>query len=207
MNDIKPIVAKNIASLRISKKMTQLELAEKLNYSDKAISKWERGESLPDVSVLVMIADLFEVPLDYLVREEHKQPKMEKNETPPRYNHSMITLASVLLVWFIALFAFIIISLVSNEIPFEWLAFIYAVPVSAIVWLVFNSIWFNQRRNYFIISILVWSLIASVHISLLTANINIWTLYLLGIPAQLIIFAWSMIKKPQKKHAENTENK
>lgn len=199
MNDIKPIVAKNIASLRLSKKMTQIELAEKLNYSDKAVSKWERGESLPDISVLVMIADLFEVPLDYLVRAEHKQPKPQKNEPSNQYNRSMITLASVLLVWFIALFAFIIMSLVSNETPFEWLAFVYAIPVSSIVWLVFNSIWFNQRRNYFIISVLVWSLIASIHISLLTAKINIWMLYLLGIPAQLIIIAWSLMKKPQKK--------
>lgn len=199
MNDIKPIVAKNIASLRQSAKMTQIELAEKLNYSDKAVSKWERGESLPDIAVLVMIADLFEVPLDYLVRAEHKQPKPEPADAPPRYNHSMIAWISVLLVWFIALFAFIIISLISSETPFKWLAFVYAVPVTSIVWLVFNSVWFNPRRNYLIISLLVWSLIASVHISLLPADINIWMLYLLGIPAQLIILGWSMIKKPSAK--------
>ncbi len=203
MNDIKPIVAKNIASLRQSKKMTQIELAEKLNYSDKAVSKWERGESLPDISVLVMIADLFEVPLDYLVRAEHKLPK-EANDTPPRYNHSMIAWVSVLLVWFIALFAFIIISLASSETPFKWLAFVYAVPITSIVWLVFNSVWFNPRRNYFIISLLVWSLLASVHISILPSGYNIWMLYLLGIPAQLIILVWSMIKKPSSS-GENTE--
>lgn len=205
MNDIKPIVAKNIAQLRQSRKMTQIELAEKLNYSDKAVSKWERGESLPDVSVLVMIADLFEVPLDYLVRAEHKLSKQE-TASAPRYNHSMIAWVSVLLVWFIALFAFIIVSLASSETPFKWLAFVYAVPVTSIVWLVFNSVWFNPRRNYFIISLLVWSILASVHISILPAGLNLWLLYLLGIPAQLIILVWSMIKKPTVKTG-NAEKK
>ena len=71
MDDIKSIVAKNITELRILNNMTQLELAEKLNYSDKAISKWERGESTPDISVLVMIADIFGVSLDYLVKSEN----------------------------------------------------------------------------------------------------------------------------------------
>ena len=69
MEDIKPIIAKNITALRQGAKMTQIELAERLNYSDKSVSKWERAESLPDITVLKAIADMFEVPLDYLVRE------------------------------------------------------------------------------------------------------------------------------------------
>ena len=63
MSDIKSIVAKNISELRQKRSMTQLELAEQLNYSDKAVSKWERGDSLPDISVLCDIAALFSVPL------------------------------------------------------------------------------------------------------------------------------------------------
>ena len=71
MQDLKPVIAKNIADLRVAHGFTQLELAEKLNYSDKAVSKWERGESLPDVTVLKQISDLFGVTLDYLVNKEH----------------------------------------------------------------------------------------------------------------------------------------
>ena len=67
MSDIKAIIAKNITALRQNHKMTQIELAEKLNYSDKAVSKWERGESVPDISVLKQIADLFGVTVDYLL--------------------------------------------------------------------------------------------------------------------------------------------
>ena len=61
MTDLKPIFAENLAVLRKKKGWTQLELAERLNYSDKAVSKWERGESLPDVTILKQIADLFEL--------------------------------------------------------------------------------------------------------------------------------------------------
>ena len=45
MDDIKNIVAKNITELRLLNNMTQMELAEKINYSDKTVSKWERGVS------------------------------------------------------------------------------------------------------------------------------------------------------------------
>ena len=71
MEDLKKIIARNIVDLRRANNMTQLELAEKLNYTDKAVSKWERGESLPDISVLKTIADLFGVKIDYLVTVDH----------------------------------------------------------------------------------------------------------------------------------------
>ncbi len=196
MNDIKFIVAKNIADLRQGVGMTQMELAEKLNYSDKAISKWERGESLPDIGVLVSVADLFGVPLDYLVRQEHGDQKPCVSGQP-RYNRGMITGVSIMLVWFVALFVFVLVALIGGDLKWLWLTFVYAVPASMIVWLVFNSIWFNRRRNYFIISCLMWSSLAALHISLLPW-VNIWLFYLLGIPGQLIILLWSMIKKPKK---------
>ncbi len=197
MNNVKAIVAKNISKLRQEKGMTQTTLAEKLNYSDKAVSKWERAESMPDITVLVEIADLFDVSLDYLVRTEESlkrfEAKEEKKEAA-QYNKGFITGISILLVWLIALFAFVMISLIASEAHFHWLVFVYATPVSMIVWLVFNSIWFNIKRNYLIISILVWSLLATIHISLLPAGQNVWLIYLLGIPGQIIIVMWSMIK-------------
>ena len=80
MNNIKSIIAQHITDLRRAKGLTQLELAEQLNYSDKAVSKWERADSMPDVSVLVAIADLFDVPLDYLVRAEHPKKEIQPSE-------------------------------------------------------------------------------------------------------------------------------
>ncbi len=195
MNNIKSIVAKNIAELRQSKGMTQLELAEKLNYSDKAVSKWERAESMPDISVLVEIADMFGVPLDYLVREEHERPKPKKEKPVRNYNKKFITALSVLLVWLVAFIAFVVLSIATDGSPVQWLMLVYAIPLSMIVWLVLNSVWFDVRRNYLIISLLMWSLLLAVHLSfLLPAGINIWQMYLLGIPGQIIILIWSKIR-------------
>jgi len=199
MKDIKAIFARNLTELRNYNQMTQLELAEKLNYTDKAVSKWERGESLPDVVVLLDIAKLFGVTLDYLFEEEHTFiERFNGKKKMGKYSHGVITCLAILLVWFVAVLTFVILQLagVSSN---EWLCFIYALPTSGIVWLVFNSIWFNRKRNYIIISLLMWSGLTSLHVSFLTFGMNIWRVYLVGIPAQIIIILWSIMKRRPKK--------
>ena len=56
-----------LSTLRKEADMTQNEVADKLNLSRQAISKYERGESFPDISVLVMMAELFHITLDQLI--------------------------------------------------------------------------------------------------------------------------------------------
>ena len=198
--DIKEIFAKNLTELRTEGQMTQLELAEKLNYTDKAVSKWERGESIPDVTVLLEIAKLFGVTLDYLFKEEHTvTERFYGKKKMGKYSHGIITALAVLVVWFVAVLSFVIIELVGGVNIAEWLLFIYALPVSAVVWLIFNSIWFNRKRNYLNISLLMWSALVSLHLSFLFLEMNIWRVYLVGIPAQIIIILWSIIKKRPKK--------
>ena len=196
MEDLKSIIAKNIMTLRQGAKMTQSDLAEQLNYSDKAISKWERAESMPDITVLKAIADLFDVPLDYLVREEH-EPLIRKTPTPPvpkKRNHLVITLLSILIVWFVATFAYVIADMIDPMFHKRFLVFAYAMPITMIVWLVFNSIWFNARRNFLIISQLMWTTILSVVITLYAFGIGSWQLLLLGIPGQAAICLWSKLQ-------------
>ncbi len=200
MGDIKKTVAKNLIELRLAHNLTQLELAEKLNYSDKAISKWEHGSSMPDLEILVAIAQMYGVSLDYLVSEEHPKPQPSfKDKITARYSRTVITLIAVLCVWFVALLTFVLITIIAPAAKLVWLSFIYAVPVTAIVWLVLNSIWFNQKTNYLIISLLMWSGIASIHISFCCLGLgNVGLLYLLGIPAQAVILLWSFMKKKNK---------
>lgn len=200
MEDTKSIVAKNISELRLLNNMTQIELGERLNYSDKTISKWERGESSPDISVLVEIADLFGVSLDYLVRAENLDRTVKENKiSQTRYNRKVIAYISESIVWFAVILAFILTSLIASEATFQWLYFVYALPVALIIKLVFNSIWFNPRNNYFIISALVWSILAAIHITFLYFKINVALIYLLGIVAQITIILWSFLKKPKIK--------
>ena len=202
--DIKTIIAENIVLLRRGKGMTQIELAERLNYSDKAVSKWERGESVPDISVLKQIADIFGVTVDYLITPGHEGLPIDEEEAKrliakKKRAHGTITGMSVLLVWIVALIVFFSIDLSTEGIVGHWLAFAYAPPVAAIVWLVLNSIWFNRRRNFLIISLLMWSLIIALHITLvLLCSMDFWQFYVLGVPGQMIIVLWSLMEKKEK---------
>ncbi len=200
MTDVKMTIAKNITALRQSYKMTQIELAEKLNYSDKAVSKWERGESIPDVIVLKSIADLFGVSLDYLVETDHDaveaQPAvMVENNGYQQRNRRVTTTLSVILVWFIAILCYVVMDLCIPATVFKWIPFAYAVPISVIVWLVFNSTWFNRRHNYGIISLLMWSGLVCLFLTLLAAGYLVWKFFLLGIPGQIAILLWSRFQR------------
>lgn len=197
MDDLKQIVAANITDLRKKNNITQAELAQRLNYTDKAVSKWERGESLPDVAVLKQIADIFSVKIDYLVTAEHTDKTLEIPRKSSRRlrNRRLIAAMSVVLVWLVATLLFVNIQLVLPDLVHQWLAFVFAVPVTCIVWLVFNAVWFDKKRNFFIISLLVWSILACVYLCLLCLiQYNAWLLFVIGIPAQIIIFLWSGIR-------------
>ena len=200
MKDIKNTVAKNICELRLMNNMTQLELAERLNYSDKTISKWERAESTPDISVLIEIAELFGVTLDYLVAEEHPIEEIaEEKEKKARFNRRAVAYVSECGAWIIAVLAFIVTTLILGEMSFQFLYFVYALPVVFIVKLIFNSLWFNTRHNYFIISLIMWSLLGSIHITFLYFDVNVSLIYLAGVAGQIVIVLSSFITKPKNK--------
>lgn len=201
MNDIKAVIAENITQLRKSHGMTQAGLAEKLNYTDKAVSKWERRESLPDITVLKAIADCFGVTVDYLITADHKSQPAETAQTNDsaqnisRRNRGFITGMSILLVWLIGCIAFVIINALDGSSCVHWLALVYAIPLSIVVWLVLNSIWFSVHRNFLIISFLMWGSLFSLYITILIAGANAPLVFLLGLPGQAIIFLWSRIRK------------
>lgn len=193
MEDLKIVISNNISELRKAHGYTQFELAEKLNYSDKSVSKWERGDSVPDVAVLKEIADLFGVSLDYMVESEHKIKNEPKQKIKVKIqNHGFITGICILLVWLVATVVYVMIDITTKNVIGHWLAFVYAIPVSMIVWLVFNSIWFNRRRNFAIVSLLMWSILISLFVTFF--QFNIWKIFVSGIPGQIIILLWSRIK-------------
>ena len=193
MDDLKKIIAENMTELRKNAGFTQLELAEKLNYSDKAISKWESGASVPDITVLYEVAKIYGVTVDYLLSREHKLPvrEMVKGTVIGR-RHLFITMMSVALVLLLATVSFVILTLLGVSGPL-WLSFVWAVPVSAVVVLVLNSVWGERSHNYIIISVLLWSLLAAVYLTLLPNNP--WLIFVLGIPGQIIVILWAGMKR------------
>ncbi len=198
MKELNGIIAANIASLRRSRGMTQTALGERLNYSDKAVSKWERGESLPDVAVLKQIADIFEVTVDYLLTSDHTVYKTERKENRKRkrINHLLVTLMSIVAVWAVAIFIYMNFDGFLDDKSGTWLVFLYAVPASAVMAIIFNSIWGKRFLNFIFSSLLLWSLLASIFVTLVVAhvNANIWLLFIFGIPVQILLFLGSRIK-------------
>jgi len=196
--DLKKIIAKNLTVLRTNAKLTQLELAKELNYSDKAISKWEHGDSMPDIVVLKQVADLFNVTVDYLLTDDHTNYVPKNVNLSLTRTRAVITGLAILCVWLISTSLFVFSTLFLDIASQSWIVFVYSVPASMIVWLIFNSIWFDSRVNYLIISILIWTLITSIHLTYIIYNHNPWLLYLIGIPAQIIIIVWSIMRKNKK---------
>ena len=190
MEDLKFITAANIISLRTKAGMTQAQLEELLNYSDKSVSKWERAEAVPDAYVLKHMSEIFGVSVDYLLSSHNDwEPISQKQKR--RYRSEIIVLISMAGIWTLAFFIFIIGWILGHML---WLVFIYAVPISLITLLVFNSVWENGKRNYYIVSTLVASIFVMVYLTLL--RWNPWQLLLLIIPAELIVFLAFRVKKP-----------
>ena len=197
---LKYMIGANIAAYRKRGGMTQAGLARKLNYSDKAVSKWERGESVPDVLTLAQLAEQFEITVNDLVADpnalpeqtgkvQHAMEKVVERTLKRKANKNIILGLSSILVWFVALFIYVVIS--SLDIANSWLAFFYAVPANAIVLLSLRSAWHDFRWNRGLISAIMWGAILSLYMSLLIlAGINVWRIFLLGIPGQIAILLW-----------------
>ncbi|MCR4761332.1 MAG: helix-turn-helix domain-containing protein [Oscillospiraceae bacterium] len=223
MDDWKHVVAANLVRLRKENQLTQLQLAEMLHYSDKAVSKWERGESLPDLAVMKQLADYYGIRIDDFLNDpdavpaapaepvtEIAEPAPEAEpETPAedsaaaerdaavsvrqrRHNRIIITGMAALLVWLVASMIFVVLDTILPELKYSSFLFIYAAPITAVVALVFNSIWFNRRWNFAIISFLIWSVLGALFMTFY--EYKIWKLFLIGIPAQLIVLLWSRLR-------------
>lgn len=191
-NEFMQIVADNLIYYRKLNNLTQLELSEKLNYSDKSISKWERKEGLPDLYTLYLIADLYGITIDQLLEERKEPPKVQKPKL-----RTLILLISIGLCWLIATIAFVSLALIEPYNYKIWLPFIYAIPVSMIVVIVFSKIWHKRLLTFLATSLLNWTVPLSV---LLSINYHhLWLLFIISIPMQILIILWFYLRKHLKK--------
>lgn len=205
--EIRQNIAVNISAMRNAAGLTQAQFAEKLNYTDKAISKWERGESVPDIAVLWKIADMFDVTVDWLISDHGTAAQTPDAEAvrAGKKNRLLISLLSSVGVWFIATIVFI--AMQSAGADRVWLPFMWAVPATCIDLLVFNAIWGKYKINFLFISLIIWTIIAATYISI--ANWSLWYIFLFGAPLQVATIFWSQIKiiiKPKKKTENPAEN-
>ena len=213
---LKTQIGLNIAAYRKRAGLTQAGLAEKLNYSDKAVSKWERGESIPDVLTLAQLAEQFEITVNDLLVDFDQLPgnpgKLEKAMTQVsekalkrKADKRIILGLSSTLVWFVALLVFVVMSSFDFLDPYSWIIFFYAVPANAIVLLSLRSAWHDFRWNKMLISGIVWGSLLSIYITATFWNFNLWKIFLLGILGQVAIFLWFRMFRPVKEQVQEVE--
>lgn len=211
MEDIKFILARNLTAYRKANNLTQLELAEKLNYSDKAVSKWERAESVPDIGVLKQIATLYNITIDDLVKDKDVTRLRVKNiQKNKKISHVLISLLSVGAVFFVAVCLFVglnFFNIVGEDTIFKaWHCFIIAIPIACIIMIVFSCIWFSLLVRFFFISALPWMLALLIDIMLISADFgNSYLFYLVCIPIQLIIIFWFFLHYARNKSKRKNE--
>lgn len=190
MEDLKTVIGENLVKLRRGAEMTQSQLAERLGYTDKAVSKWECGDAVPDIWVLTRISEEFGVKVDYLL-ERHEATEVAEAPKRMTVRRGIITALSALLVWVIATACFVVCALASDW-AHAWLIFIYAIPVCALVVFILSCIWGHIIPHYVFLSFSLWGTILSVFLSFtfLRPIPSIWMVFLIGIPLQIIIFLW-----------------
>ena len=184
LSDLKLISASNIIKLRTGAGMTQAELGAALNYSDKTISKWERGEAIPDAYVLTQLAELFGVTVDNILssHDSWEPPPTPEGEQDRSYSVSMIIAICVIGVWTLALTAFVALWLVHIIRP---QIFVVALPVSILTYLVLICVFHRTRQLQYVIALFVLSLFVMLYLLLPG---NPWQLFLIAILAEVIVF-------------------
>lgn len=186
--DFKSTIASNLVFYRNLADMTQLQVAEALNYSDKSVSKWERGEGLPDLYVLYQIARLYHVSINDLMNAS------KKKRTPfEKRGKLLISLLSTGIVWLVAVIVFVVLTLFT-DIPNLWMTFVYAIPVAAIVLVVFSAIWAKRVLTGIVSSVIIWSLSASIYLTFSISVDKIWVIFLISGTLQILAIMWFFLR-------------
>ena len=199
IENLKRNIKNNLVKYRKANGLTQAQLAQKLGYSDKTVSKWEREEGVPDIYILKEIADLYGVTVNDLISDG--EMKLNKALLPKisKRNKILISLLSAGLVWLVATTINVILDL-SVSIGHLSNIYIYAIPLSCIVLIVFNSIWGKRFWNLFLISALIWTFTLSLYVSLPISNIS--KLFIIPIPLQVLTILWFLLEKKKNASAE-----
>ncbi len=205
MNDIKQVIAKNLISLRKKHKFTQNELAEKLNYSDNAISRWEHAEVTPSIETLEQIAKIYNVSLSSLI-EDNAIRTAELNDKRALVNKLAGVLISASMVWLIATISFVVARLVWSYTL--WQIYIWSIPIVSLVMMPFHHYWGRHIYKFTILTIFVWTLLLAIYVQFYKFSPWMWVIFLLGIPVEIGLAIWAFVKPKQpkpRKHKTKTE--
>ena len=197
MSEINECVAKNLQALRRSRHLTQQEFADTLGYSDKNISKWELGKSIPSAEILLQIADFYDVSVDSILRGPIELKPSNKEENKKR-NSNKIAIACLTASVILLVATCIFVNGVISEKTFNYaIAFLWTIPaVGLLDGLLVKKFWGKGLAETILLSIFIWGLLFSFSITFyLFLNQNIFFILFVGIPLQASLLLYESIKK------------
>lgn len=195
MNDeqLRDNIAHNIIFYRKNAGLTQTELGEALGYSDKSVSKWERGDGVPDVYVLARMAEMWHIDVSDLLKAE--PPKVRRRLRWP------VWLLSAGIVWLAAVIAYFVLMLAWPGMSARWLVFLYAVPACCIVMLVFACLRGSLMLGSLFTSGIIWGVAVSVQVTLskTLALHSGFMLYIIAGVLQIMTVLWYILRAKKRK--------
>ena len=196
MANVKETVRANLVKLRKERKMTQMELAEKIGYSDKAISRWETGEVNPDIETLDKLADLYEVDISVFFAEYNaKEYKAKMFKETQMGRKIAVWILMVVALWYIGIMIFIYSSTFKMDESRSWLIFIWLLPITFVLCALFNVKWGNSVLGIIFASLICWTLLTAIYLQFLAYNV--YLLFISGLPIQIaiLLLAYMRTKK------------
>ena len=199
--ELRKVIAQNLIYYRKANNLTQAKLAEILNYSDKAVSKWERGDGIPDIYILKRLADIYHITVNDLLSKKKK-----RTNVPFFKNRLVITLLSIGIAWLTSIVVFSILAIIATNIPngnkwFDWLwvFFIYPIPISFIIALVFAKIWGKRWYRFFIVTGIIFGTGLTIFCTLLIFNVSSsWFIWILCAPIEVLTILWYTLSRKRK---------
>lgn len=193
MENLREIVSKNIVSLRKANNLTQIELAKRINYSDKAISRWEKGEVLPDLETIQALSEVFDVPISAILEKEQEGSKPKKIKQTKQQVLSQIFI--MFEIWTILSVAYAYFNITRGENI--WQIFVWGIPATALIILLINHKRKSNISSFIYGTIFVWSFITCIFLHML--NSCPWYFFVLGVPIQgmlVVRFLFNYKQKP-----------
>lgn len=199
MNKLRHVIANNLVYLRRKNNLTQQELAGKINYSDNAISRWERGEVIPTIETLEIVADFYGVSVANLIDESFSCQDI-KPEAGLVLKRIFIALFSISIIWILAILTYIYADMFKDSLgqpaTYAWLVFVAALPLSGLVGYYYNKMWGTKLLNLIILSVSAWTTLTTIYLYLFaTSGQNLWLIFILGLPAQFALILWYFIRR------------
>lgn len=194
MKDVKSIVSKNLVALRKKKEITQAALAARFSYSDKAVCRWESGETLPDINVLCALAEFYGVTMNDLVDPDFSADDTLSRERYARRYRIWMCLLLASTVW---IFATVVFAFTSAQ---YWLAFVTAVPITCIIIHATMRERLGMVGKIIVSSFLAWSTITVLYLhGLVYLDSNAWYLFIVGAPLQAFVIQYFGVKRYKDK--------